>query len=181
MAHFRLCRSRHFFVVAYPRESTEMVLDAHNRAVAFFGGSCRRGIYDNMPTAVGQVLPGKARVFNRRFAQLCSHYLVEPVACMSGSGLEKGQVERQVKSVREWLFTPRPRVQGVLRSSTPGLPISAERLARNGLIPRKKNGRSGRCSRKSSQPDGGVMVFRSELLRRGGRMRCGIFNHMDVA
>ncbi len=109
VAHFRLCRSRHFFVVAYPRESSEMVLDAHNRAFAFFGGCCRRGIYDNMPTAVDQVLPGKARVFNRRFVQLCSHYLVEPVACTPGSGWEKGQVERQVKSVREWLFTPRPR------------------------------------------------------------------------
>lgn len=47
--------------------------------------------------------------FNRRFAQMCSHYLVEPVACTPSSGWEKGQVERQVKSVREWLFTPRPR------------------------------------------------------------------------
>ena len=54
VAHFRFCRSRHFFVVAYPRESMEMVLDAHNRAFAFFRGTCRRGIYDNMPTAVEQ-------------------------------------------------------------------------------------------------------------------------------
>jgi transposase len=109
VAHFRLCHSRQCFVVAYPRESLEMVLDAHDRAFAFFGGSCRRGIYDNMATAVDQVLSGKERVFNRRFAQMCSHYLVEPVACTPGSGWEKGQVERQVKSVREWLFTPRPR------------------------------------------------------------------------
>jgi len=111
VAHFRLCHSRHFFVVAYARESLEMVLDAHDRAFAFFGGSCRRGIYDNMPTAVDRVLSGKQRVFNRRFAQMCSHYLVEPVACTPGSGWEKGQVERQIKSVREWLFTPRPRFE----------------------------------------------------------------------
>jgi len=109
VAHFRLCRSRHFFVIAYPRESTEMVLDAHNQAFSFFGGTCRRGIYDNMSTAVDKVLPGKERLFNRRFVQLCSHYLVEPVACTPGSGWEKGQVEKQVKNVREWLFTPRPR------------------------------------------------------------------------
>ena len=43
VAHFRLCNSRHFFVIAYPRESTEMVLDAHNRAFSYFGGTCRRG------------------------------------------------------------------------------------------------------------------------------------------
>ncbi len=55
------------------------------------------------------MLLGKERVFNRRFAQMCSHYLVEPVACTPGAGWEKGQVERQVQSVRDWLFTPCPR------------------------------------------------------------------------
>lgn len=109
VAHFRLSHSRQSFVVAYPRESLEMVIDAHNLAFAFFGGTCRRGIYDNMSTAVDKVLQGKKRKFNRRFAQLCSHYLVEPVACTPGAGWEKGQVERQVENIREWLFTPRPR------------------------------------------------------------------------
>ena len=109
VAHFRLCYSRMFFVVAYPRESQEMVFDAHSKAFAFFGGTCRRGIYDNLKTAVDRVLLGKQRQFNQRFLQLCSHYLVEPVACTPGSGWEKGQVENQVKNVRQWLFTPRPR------------------------------------------------------------------------
>jgi len=109
VAHFRLCNSRYFFLSAYPRESKEMVFDAHNRAFSFFGGTCRRGIYDNMSTAVNKVLRGKERIFNRRFTQMCSHYLVKPVACTPGSGWEKGQVEKQVKNVREWLFTPRPR------------------------------------------------------------------------
>lgn len=109
VAHFRLSHSRQPFLAAYPRESAEMVFDAHNRAFSFFGGTCRRGIYDNMSTAVTKVLEGKARIFNRRFLQMCSHYLVEPVACTPGSGWEKGQVEKQVKNIREWLFTPRPR------------------------------------------------------------------------
>ena len=109
VAHFRLCHSRMLFVVAYPRESQEMVFDAHSKAFAFFGGTCRRGIYDNLKTAVDRVLLGKQRQFNQRFLQLCSHYLVEPVACTPGSGWEKGQVENQVKNVRKWLFTPRPR------------------------------------------------------------------------
>lgn len=113
VAHFRLSHSRHFFVVAYPRESSEMVFDAHNRAFAFFGGTCKRGIYDNMSTAVTKVLHGKERIFNRRFVQLCSHYLIEPVACTPGSGWEKGQVEKQVKNVREWMFTPRPQFKDI--------------------------------------------------------------------
>ena len=113
VAHFRLSHSRHFFVVAYPRESSEMVFDAHNRAFVFFGGTCKRGIYDNMSTAVTKVLHGKERIFNRRFVQLCSHYLIEPVACTPGSGWEKGQVEKQVKNVREWMFTPRPQFKDI--------------------------------------------------------------------
>jgi hypothetical protein len=46
---------------------------------------------------------------NRRFLQMCSHYLVDPVACTPASGWEKGQVENQVGLVRERFFTPRLR------------------------------------------------------------------------
>ena len=107
VAHFRLCHSRMPFCVAYHRESLEMVLDAHIRAFLFFGGSPRRGIYDNLKTVVTKVLLGKDRTWNRRFAQLASHYLVEPVACTPAAGWEKGQVESQVQFIRGRLFTPR--------------------------------------------------------------------------
>jgi len=62
-----------------------------------------------MKTAVETVFVGKNRLFNRRFAQMCSHYLVEPTACTPASGWEKGQVENQVGLVRERFFTPRLR------------------------------------------------------------------------
>ena len=110
VAHVRLCHSRMLFVRAYPRETQEMVFDAHNRAFAFFRGTCTRGIYDNMKTAVEAVFVGKHRQFNRRFLRMCGHYLVEPVACTPASGWEKGQVENQVGLVRERFFTPRLRV-----------------------------------------------------------------------
>ena len=113
VAHVRLCHSRAFYLRAYPRETQEMVFDAHARAFAFFGGACRRGIYDNMSTAVDAVFRGKERAFNRRFLQLCSHHLVEPVACTPASGWEKGQVENQVGFARDNLFKPRPRFSGL--------------------------------------------------------------------
>src|SRR6201985_873521 len=109
VAHVRLCHSRMLFVRAYPRETQEMVFDAHDRAFALFKGTCGRGIYDNMKTAVETVFVGKGRLYNRRFLQMCSHYLVEPVACTPASGWEKGQVENQVGLVRERFFTPRLR------------------------------------------------------------------------
>ena len=72
------------------------------------------------PVAVPRPLPsceapipaaftGKERLYNRRFLQMCSHYLVDPVACTPASGWEKGQVENQVGLVRERFFTPRLR------------------------------------------------------------------------
>jgi transposase len=111
VAHVRLCHSRMMFARAYPRETQEMVFDAHDRAFAFFKGACTRGIYDNMKTAVETIFVGKERAYNRRFLQMCGHYLIDPVACTPASGWEKGQVENQVGLVRERFFTPRIRMK----------------------------------------------------------------------
>ncbi len=112
-AHVRLCHSRMLYVRAYPRETQEMVFDAHDRAFALFKGTCGRGIYDNMKTAVETIFVGKGRLYNRRFLQMCSHYLIDPVACTPASGWEKGQVENQVGLVRERFFTPRLRFKSL--------------------------------------------------------------------
>jgi transposase len=109
VAHLRLCYSRVFLAVAYLREAQEMVFDAHWRAFSLWGGSCQRGIYDNLKTAVELIFTGKARQFNRKFLQMASHYLIEPVACTPAAGWEKGQIENQVGHVRENIFTPRLR------------------------------------------------------------------------
>ena len=112
-AHMKLSHSRMPFVQVYFRETQELVFDAHDKAFAFYGGVCRRGIYDNMKTAVEAIFIGKARQYNRRFLQMCSHHLIEPVACTPASGWEKGQVENQVGNLRDLLFLPKPRVQSL--------------------------------------------------------------------
>ena len=112
-AHMKLSHSRMPFVRAYFRETQELVFDAHDKAFEFYGGVCRRGIYDNMKTAVEAIFVGKARTYNRRFLQMCSHHLIEPVACSPASGWEKGQVENQVGNLRDHLFRPKPRVKSL--------------------------------------------------------------------
>ena len=107
IAQFRLCHSRKPFCVAYTRETLEIVLDAHSRAFEFYGGVCRRGIYDNLKAVVSKVLVGKDRVFNRRFQNLASYYLFDLVACTPAAGWEKGQVENQVGVVRKRFFAKR--------------------------------------------------------------------------
>ena len=76
VAHVRLCHSRKMFARAYMRESQEMVFDAHDRAFAFFKGTCTRGIYDNMKTAVEAVFTGKERQI-----QSPLHANVQPFPC----------------------------------------------------------------------------------------------------
>ncbi len=106
VAHIRLAYSRFFLVVAFVNEQLEMVMEAHNRAFEFFEGVCKKGIYDNMKTAIQKILVGKDRIFNKRFSELASHYLFEPIACTPAAGWEKGQVEHQVETSRSNFFTP---------------------------------------------------------------------------
>lgn len=107
VAHFRLCHSRKPFVIAYPNEKQEMVLDAFIKALEFFDGVPRRVIIDNPKTMVTYVSRSKDRVFHPRFLALMNHYVMEPVACTPASGWEKGQVENQVQFIRGELFCPK--------------------------------------------------------------------------
>ncbi|MDN4262944.1 MAG: IS21 family transposase [Pseudomonas paracarnis] len=105
VAHLKLCASRAFWLVAYPSQGHEMLFDAHTRAFAALGGVPRRGIYDNMKTAVDKVNKGKGRTVNARFAVMCAHYLFDPDFCNVASGWEKGIVEKNVQDSRRriWL------------------------------------------------------------------------------
>ena len=78
VAHFRLCHSRKPFVVAYPGEVQEMVLDAFVRALAFYDGVPRRVIIDNPKTMVTYVSRSKMRIFHPRFLALMNHYVILP-------------------------------------------------------------------------------------------------------
>jgi hypothetical protein len=104
VAHVKLDASRAFWLVAYPTQSHEMLFDAHARAFAAFGGVPRRGIYDNMKTAVDKVGRGKERTVNARFEAMCSHYLFEPEFCNRAAGWEKGIVEKNVQDRRRQIW-----------------------------------------------------------------------------
>ncbi len=104
VAHLKLCASRAFWLVAYPSQGHEMLFDAHTRSFAALGGIARRGIYDNMKTAVDKVTKGKGRLVNARFAAMCSHYLFDPDFCNVASGWEKGVVEKNVQDSRRRIW-----------------------------------------------------------------------------
>ena len=104
VSHLKLCASRAFWLVAYPSQGHEMLFDAHTRSFAAMGGIARRGIYDNMKTAVDKVRKGKGRIVNRRFAVMCAHYLFDADFCNVASGWEKGVVEKNVQDSRRRIW-----------------------------------------------------------------------------
>jgi transposase len=109
VAHTKLSYSRAFIVRAYLLQTHEMLFDAHNHAFRVLGGIPRRGIYDNMKTAIDKVGRGKERDINARFLAMASHYLFELEFCNPASGWEKGQVEKNVQDTRHRLWQPTPR------------------------------------------------------------------------
>jgi len=106
VGHFKLSHSRKPFIVAYPRETQEMLLDAYIQAFEYYQGVPKRVLIDNPRTMVKRIGKGKEREFHPRFLALMNHYLIDPIACTPASGWEKGQVERQVHYLRKEVFTP---------------------------------------------------------------------------
>jgi transposase len=97
VAHPKLCASRAFFLSGYPTPTQDMLYDAHTRAFTALGGIPKRGLYDNMKTAVDKVVKRtNGRVVNSRFYAMTAHYLFEPDFCNVASGWEKGIVEKNV-------------------------------------------------------------------------------------
>ena len=111
VAHVKLAYSRAFVVRAYLLQTHEMLFDAHTHAFRLLGGVPRRGIDDNMKTAVDRVGTGKVRDVNQRFQAMASHSLFEAEFCNPAAGWEKGQIEKSVQDSRRRLWQHAPTVQ----------------------------------------------------------------------
>ena len=98
---------------AFPRECTEVFLEGHVRAFAFFGGVPRRIAYDNTKTAVAKVVGSRERVVTREFQRLMSHFLFASHFCLVRRPNEKGHVERLVEYARSNFLVPVPRVDSL--------------------------------------------------------------------
>ena len=122
----RLCYSKASFVWPYERANLESFLDGHVRAFEYFGGIPRRLAYDNLKSAVIQVLPGRERKLNRRFRELRSWYVFDTRFCNVAAGNEKGDVENLAKRSQRTYLTPIPAV-GALRELGPRLMEQCER------------------------------------------------------
>jgi len=93
-------------------ETQQAFLELHVEAFDWFGGVFERIRFDNLTSAVKQVLRGRRRVETDRFVALRSHYLFESQFTTPGieGAHEKGGVEGEVGRFRRNHLVPVPAV-----------------------------------------------------------------------
>lgn len=98
------------FVRAYPCERQQAFFDGHMHGFNFFGGIYPVLVYDNLTSAVKEILKGKNRTEQESFIKFRAYYNFSPRFCNPSSGHEKGGVEGMVGYSRRNYLVPLPRV-----------------------------------------------------------------------
>ena len=108
----RACYSGAAFVIAFERQSQQAFLEAHVEAFRFFGGVFELVRYDNLRSAVKQVLRGRRRVETDRFVALRSHYLYESTFTLTGQRGRAREGRRRERGGALPPLAPRAGAQG---------------------------------------------------------------------
>jgi transposase len=101
------------FVRAYFCERQQAFFDGHVHGFNFFGGIYPVLVYDNLTSAVKQILKGKIRIEQESFIKFRAYYNFSPRFCNPASGHEKGGVEGMVGYSRRNYLVPLPRVNSL--------------------------------------------------------------------
>ena len=108
--YMKLSYSRRTFMMAFPSQKQESFFAGHVAAFNFFEGVPQRISYDNLKTAVKEILTGRQRVEQEAFIHFRGHYLFESHFCSPGAGNQKGGVEHHVGYYRRHFLVPMPEV-----------------------------------------------------------------------
>jgi len=111
----RSCFSGAAFSMASPVQTQQAFLEGHAHAFDWFDGVFAEVRYDNLTSAVKQVLKGRRRVESDRFVALRSHYLYDSIFATPGieGAHEKGGVEGEVGRLRRNHLVPVPQVGSI--------------------------------------------------------------------
>jgi hypothetical protein len=98
------------YTQAFASQNQECLLTGLQRVFEHVGGVPPRLRFDNMTTAVAQVLKGTERVLTDGFSRFMLHYRFQADFCNPASGNEKGNVENKVGYSRRNAFVPVPTI-----------------------------------------------------------------------
>jgi len=108
--HMTLSYSRCHFMMAFPSQNQSCFHAGHVAAFNYFGGHPQRISYDNLKTAVREVLVGKKRTEQTAFTKFRNYYMFQANYCAPRAGHEKGIVEKSVGHGRRQFLSPPPSV-----------------------------------------------------------------------
>jgi transposase len=98
--------SRLTFLRFYLDAQMPNFIRGHVDAFAFFQGTARVLLYDNLKSAVLE-RQGDAIRFHPKLLELAGHYRFEPRPVAPARGNEKGRVERKIRDIRQSFFAAR--------------------------------------------------------------------------
>ncbi len=98
------------YVQVFPSQNQECLLTGMKRIFEYIGGVPIRIRFDNMSTAVAQVLEGTERKLTDGFTRFMLHYRFKADFCNPASGNEKGNVENKVGYIRRNVLVPIPTI-----------------------------------------------------------------------
>lgn len=98
------------YTQAFPSQNQECLLEGMKRIFEHIGGVPPILRFDNMTTAVAQVLRDGERVLTDGFSRFMLHYRLRAEFCNPASGNEKGNVENKVGYSRRNAFVPVPTI-----------------------------------------------------------------------
>jgi transposase len=96
---------------AYQRATEQAFLDAHEHAFHYFGGVLRLLRYDNLKSAVKQILRGHRREETMRFIAFRSHWRFASDFCTPAEPHEKGGIEGEAGYFRRNHWVPLPQAR----------------------------------------------------------------------
>ena len=108
----RECYSADIYCIAFFRQNEESFLEGQITGYEYFGGVCKRTIFDNAKVAVKEGFGVHAKVQDR-YKALAAHYSFKCEFCNIAAGHEKGLVEGLVGWVRRNILVPIPRINTI--------------------------------------------------------------------
>ena len=153
-------------------ETQQAFLELHVEAFEWFGGVFERVRFDNLTSAVKQVLQGRRRVETDRFVALRSHYLFASEFTTPGleGAHEKGGVEGEVGRFRRNHLVPVPAV-ATWRELNALLLAGCEADLRRRIVGRAGDGRRGVAARAAAAARAARRAVRRDRDRGAPRRR----------
>ncbi len=84
---------------AYPNKNYECFMDGVQSFFEAIGGMTKNIRFDNLSPVVAKVLDGGGRIYTKKFNEATKHYGFGLLPCSPGRGNEKGDVERDIRTL----------------------------------------------------------------------------------